>query len=77
MIHVKVYTLATKYLIEPLRKACLGYLHHELKKVQPGPSAPLLVWILDYVYDNTTPYEPEGMSPLRNLIMQFMAIHNR
>lgn len=67
--HAKLYVLATRFLVEPLRQQCLASLHRDLKALLSRSTEPLLiVELLDFTYKNTGPSEPGGGSPLRELV---------
>lgn len=74
LFHAKLYIFATKYLIEPLRKACLSSLHFNLVMFEvTDMNSYLILDLLKYVYSNTGRNEPTGKSSLRDLVIHYAA----
>lgn len=78
VFHAKLYVFATKYLVEKLRQQCLKSLHRDLRRFSLNrESASLVLDLLDFTYANTGRYEPGGKSPLRDLVIHYIACFAR
>lgn len=78
VFHAKVYVFATKYLVEQLRQQCLKSLHRDLLAFSLNrESASLILDLLEYTYTNTGRHEPGGKSPLRDLVIHYIACEAR
>ncbi|KAJ9219101.1 hypothetical protein DTO271D3_5748 [Paecilomyces variotii] len=75
---LRIYVFATKYLVEQLRQQCLKSLHRDLRRFSLNrESASLVLDLLDFTYANTGRYEPGGKSPLRDLVIHYIACEAR
>ncbi|KAL1855086.1 hypothetical protein Plec18167_002070 [Paecilomyces lecythidis] len=78
IFHAKLCVFATKYLVEPLRQQCLRSLHRDLSNFSlNGDNVSIILDLLEFTYTNTGRYEPGGKSPLRDLVIHFVACEAR
>ncbi|EED21818.1 conserved hypothetical protein [Talaromyces stipitatus ATCC 10500] len=74
LFHAKLYVFATKYLIEPLRKQCLIFIHRDLCSFSlKRESTPVILDLLDFTYAHSGRGEPGGKSLLRDLVIHYAA----
>lgn len=70
MFHAKLYVFATKYLIEPLRRRSLAYLHQDLStNFTTRLTTTQLLDLLEYTYKHTGREEVGGPSKLRRFVI--------
>jgi hypothetical protein len=78
LFHAKLYVFATRFLIEPLRQQCLGSIHRDLCNFSLNrENTSLVLDLLDFTYTHTGLVEPGGKSPLRDLVIHYIACEAR
>ena len=74
LFHAKLYVFSTKYLVETLQQRCLKKLSISLYKYAiSSEKVDCILELLDYVYSHTGRTEPLGPSPLRDLVIHYVA----
>ncbi|CRG82903.1 hypothetical protein PISL3812_00250 [Talaromyces islandicus] len=78
LFHAKLYVFATKYLIEDLRQQCLASMHRDLTNFSPNrENRSRILDLLDFTYTHTGRAEAGGESPLRDLVIHYVACEAR
>ncbi|PCG99262.1 BTB/POZ [Penicillium occitanis (nom. inval.)] len=70
---MKVYSFATKYLIEPLRQYCLRIIHEDLRNFRVDEeNSHIILDLLKSTYLHTSSQEPDGQSLMRDLVIHYV-----
>ncbi|OOQ89688.1 hypothetical protein PEBR_06946 [Penicillium brasilianum] len=72
LAHAKIYTFATRYLVDSLREQCLKSLHRDLCEFTLNArNMSHFLDLLQYTFEHTGRQEPGGFSSLRRVVIDY------